>query len=418
MTKETIKKYLTLILLGFAGGSIYVFPYLKYVFYNPMLHALHITNGQSGFLLSMYAIGCMILYIPGGILADKISPKKALIASLAGTTVLTLLFAVTFNYVIALIIWLLLAFSSGFVFWSALMKAIRIIGTEKEQGRLYGVYYASNGIIAAVVNYICMSVFGSFQNEITGFFWAIITMAIATGVIAILLAIFMKNETKANDKSIAGNSQEQVFHLKDVTSVLKNPTVWIISILFFCTYGIYTSTSYFTPYLTDVVGVSVKDAGVFGIIRTYVFMIVAPISGYIADKFFKSTLKWFVAGFSLFILSMLMIIFSGPSVGTMLISALTLLPGLFGLALYNIMFSVMGEVELPIKTAGTAIGIASIFGYAPDLFLNTAFGYFLDQNGNSGYMGIFGVLIGFCVLSIMICIYLYRKKKVKVELGE
>ena len=90
---QTLKKYLTLIVLGLAGGSIYIFPYLKYVFYNPLIHVLHISNAQSGMLLTMYAIGCVILYIPGGILADKVNPKKALILSLLATSALTIIFA-------------------------------------------------------------------------------------------------------------------------------------------------------------------------------------------------------------------------------------------------------------------------------------------------------------------------------------
>lgn len=416
MKQTTFSKYLTLIILGFAGGSIYAFPYMKYVFYDPMINTLHISNGQAGFLLSMYAIGCMILYIPGGILADKISPKKALVISLLGTTALTVIFAVTFNYTVSLVIWLLLAFSSGFIFWSALVKAIRMIGNEKEQGRLYGIYYASNGITAAFVSYLSLEVFSKFTDEKTGFFWAMIVMAAFTGAVAVLIFFFMK-EDSAKEKQ-AALSEKDKFRFVDVTAVLKNPTIWIISILFFCTYGIYTSTSYFTPYLTDVVGVSVKDAGIIGIIRTYIFMLVAPLSGYIADKLFKSTLKWFVAGFILFICSMGTIIFTGPSANSLLISLLTLLPGLFSLALYNIMFSVMSEAKLPIKTAGTAIGIASICGYAPDLFLNTMFGGFLDNQGNNGYNMIFATLVGFCVLSIVICIFLYKTKaklKVTVE---
>jgi nitrate/nitrite transporter NarK len=284
-----------------------------------------------------------------------------------------------------------------------------MIGNEEEQGRLYGVYYASNGITAAIVNYVSLDVFSKFKNEQTGFFWAMIVMAVFTGVVAVLLMVFMKEDGKEAD-AIKIDDQDK-FHFSDVAAVLKNPTVWIISIIFFCTYGIYTSTSYFTPYLTDVMKVSVKSAGIFGIIRTYVFMLVAPVSGYIADKFFKSTLKWFVGGFILFICSMASIIIAGPSASSVLISALTLLPGLFALALYNIMFSIMSEVKIPIKIAGTAIGIASICGYAPDLFLNTIFGNMLDKSGNNGYNFIFATLVGFCVLSALLCIYLYQSKK-------
>ena len=83
------RKYLTIIALGLAGGSIYFIPYVKYVFYDAQLAAMGINNTQSGLLLTMYTIGNMVLYIPGGYLADKVSTKKALIISLVATSVLT-----------------------------------------------------------------------------------------------------------------------------------------------------------------------------------------------------------------------------------------------------------------------------------------------------------------------------------------
>ena len=77
-----VKKYLTVMTLGLAGGSIYFLPYIKYIFYDAQIASMGITNTQSGLLLTMYTIGNMILYIPGGIIADKVSPKKALVVSL------------------------------------------------------------------------------------------------------------------------------------------------------------------------------------------------------------------------------------------------------------------------------------------------------------------------------------------------
>ena len=73
----------------------------------------------------------MVLYIPGGYLADKVSTKKSLIISLVATSVLTWVYAFSLNFVVSMIIWLGLSFSTAFVFWSALMKAVRIVGTEE-----------------------------------------------------------------------------------------------------------------------------------------------------------------------------------------------------------------------------------------------------------------------------------------------
>lgn len=402
---NTFKKYLTLIILGLAGGSIYMLPYIKYTFYDPIMNVMGITNAQSGFLLTMYAIGCVILYIPGGILSDKVSPKKAIIISLLGTSILTLIFALTFNYTVALAVWLLLAFGSGFVFWSALLKAIRMIGSDEEQGRMYGIYYAANGGSGAIISALSLKAFSGAADEKTGLFWAVIIMAIFTTVAAILLIFLLKENTS---KDLSTKAEDQ-FHFSDLKSVLTNPAVWLVAVVCFCIYGVYSCSSYFTPYLTDVIGYSATQAGGFQIVRSYVVMLVAaPLGGWLADKVFHSTLKWFVVGAAILGVSMLIVVLIGPNANPLLIAILTLVPGLFSMCLYGIMFSTMHEVNIPIKVGGTAIAIASIIGYLPDMFLQTFFGSLLDKYENAGYNMIFLILTAFCAVTVVICALLYR----------
>lgn len=114
---------------------------------------MHINNTQLGILTSIYGIGCLILYIPGGILADKMRSKNALVISLFGTAALAVVFGMTLNFVVAIIVWILLALSSAFIFWSAIIKAIRLVGGEENGGKMYGIYYAANGLSAAILNF-------------------------------------------------------------------------------------------------------------------------------------------------------------------------------------------------------------------------------------------------------------------------
>lgn len=413
-----LKKYLTLIVLGLAGGSIYIFPYLKYVFYDPLIQVLHISNAQSGLLLTMYAIGCVILYIPGGILADKMNPKKALILSLSAATILTLVFAgaillqldSSVTYGISLVVWLLMAFASGFVFWTAILKAIRLIGSEEEQGTMYGIYYAANGTTAAIiaaVNLWAYNAGGGDANMKMGFFWAVISMAVFTLLAVILVSIFLDGNS---DKDVS-TAEEDKFHFSDVATVLKNSSVWLISVVFFCVYGVYSCASYFTPYLTDIIGLSTTVAGICSILRTYIVMLIAaPLGGFLADKVFKSTLGWFRFGGIILAISIVLVIIVGTGAPALLVAVLTLVPGLFSMSLYGVMFSTMHELNIPVKVAGTAIGVASIVGYLPDMFLSTFFGNILDSStGAGGYFEIFGILAAFCVIICVICTYLYGK---------
>lgn len=100
--------FLAIISFSIAGSVIYELPYIKYVYYDKFVEAFGMTNAQAGFLLSAYAIGCLILYIPGGILADKFSTKRMLVLSLFGTGVLGLIMAFSMNYTTALVVFFLL----------------------------------------------------------------------------------------------------------------------------------------------------------------------------------------------------------------------------------------------------------------------------------------------------------------------
>lgn len=108
--------------------------------------------------------------------------------------------------------------------------------------------------------------------------------------------------------------------------------------------------------------------------------------------------------------SIVLVILLGTKANAMLIGLLTLIPGLFAMCLYGVQFSTMHEVNIPIKVAGTAIGIASIIGYLPDMFLSTWFGKIIENNaGASGYFQIFWILAFFCVVIVLGSAILYVK---------
>ena len=71
--------------------------------------------------------------------------------------------------------------------------------------------------------------------------------------------------------------------------------------------------------------------------------------------------------------------------------------GVYGLrAIY---FAVMDKGNIPLIYTGTAVGLISIIGYAPDIFSGPLTGYFLDE-----YPGIEGYQYVFSVLALFSCI--------------
>ena len=402
------RKYLTIIALGLAGGSIYFIPYVKYVFYDAQIAAMGINNTQSGLLLTMYTIGNMVLYIPGGYLADKVSTKKALIISLVATSVLTWVYAFSLNFVVSMIIWLGLSFSTAFVFWSALMKAVRIVGTEEEQGFMYGLYYACNGIAAALTSFISLYAYNTAGEDIKSGF---VRGVNASGVVVLIAAICLVFLMKEDAGKVTTESDDDKISLPMVGKVLKSPVVWILSIVILCGYGLKSSVSYFNPYLTEVVGVSAVNSGIFSIINNYLLLLLAPVGGILADKVFKSTCKWLSVSFVI-----LAVLFGGvlliPSdISPMVASIYTLLPGAVTMMMYGVVFSSVSEDGISRTMTGTVIGISSIIGYLPDSIYSVLFGKWLDNKGAAGYTNIFIFLVASGILGAVLAFWIYRHGK-------
>lgn len=402
------RKYLTIIALGLAGGSIYFIPYVKYVFYDAQLAAMGINNTQSGLLLTMYTIGNMVLYIPGGYLADKVSTKKALIISLVATSVLTWVYAFSLNFVVSMIIWLGLSFSTAFVFWSALMKAVRIVGTEEEQGFMYGLYYGCNGVAAALTSFISLYAYNTAGEDIKSGF---VRGVNASGVVVLIAAICLVFLMKEDAGKVTTESDDDKISLPMVGKVLKSPVVWILSIVILCGYGLKSSVSYFNPYLTEVVGVSAVNSGIFSIINNYLLLLLAPVGGILADKVFKSTCKWLSVSFVI-----LAVLFGGvlliPSdISPMVASIYTLLPGAVTMMMYGVVFSSVSEAGISRTMTGTVIGISSIIGYLPDSIYSVLFGKWLDDKGAAGYTNIFVFLVASGILGAVLAFWIYRHGK-------
>ena len=79
--------------------------------------------------------------------------------------------------------------------------------------------------------------------------------------------------------------------------------------------------------------------------------------------------------------------------------------------LYGIVFSIVSETKIPITVTATAIGIASIIGYAPDLFFSAMFGSWIDKYGNGGYVKIFMFLAFVTLIGLLSSYYIRRKSR-------
>ena len=78
-------------------------------------------------------------------------------------------------------------------------------------------------------------------------------------------------------------------------------------------------------------------------------------------------------------------------------------------ALRGLYFAIMEEGKIPLIFTGTAVGLVSIIGYTPDIFMGPLMGYLLDRSpGILGHQHVFLVIATFSLIGLLSAI-LFRK---------
>lgn len=419
MSNKNVKRFLLLFALGIAYGFMYVMPYMKSSFYDQMIAAMGCTNEQLGSLMTYYTIALTISYLPGGWIGDRFNPKPVLLASIFGQAVLSFLFMFTYqSYTMSVIIWCLMALTGGFAFWPSLMKGIRMTGSDEEQGRIFGIFEALNGLASLLLSFVMLGIMAiaGAGDLVTGFKSAVASMGVLSLVSGILVLVLMPKNAAYG---AASAEKAEKIGLKDYISTFKIPGVWIMSILVWCYVTISAVASYLTPYSTNVLGMSAVLASSIGTIRTYGCRLVGgPLGGYIADKAFKSVSKEQVLGQAAcaVTLGLFLVLPTGISGGLLVV--LLLLVGVAMFLCKGTYFSVQPELGIPTNVSATAVAIATLIGYLPDMFVHTMFGKWIDTYGNAGYTRIFIYGIGTAVLGIiaaLLAVYIAHRNAKKAS---
>ena len=74
-----------MLILCLAGGTIYILPFLREVYYIPMREAFGYSNTQMGIVHGVYGTFSLITYFPGGWLADRFEARKLISLPLIGS---------------------------------------------------------------------------------------------------------------------------------------------------------------------------------------------------------------------------------------------------------------------------------------------------------------------------------------------
>ena len=360
---------------------------------------------QLGSLFSIYGTIALFSYFFGGLIADKFPPGKLMGIALFTTALGGLVMATFPSFFVLQILYAYWGITTIFLFWGAMIKATRLWGGDKNQGTAFGFLDAGRGVIAALIGSIGVFIFSkvlktgsNLESTIErqeALRYVILYSSFFVTIVGFLVFHFMKSESK--NKSKKNNS---ILSLKNIKSVLKYKSIWLMMIIIISAYVGYKITDIYSLYAFEVMLYSESKAAEIGSLQLYLRPIVCLFFGFLADK--SNSIKWIIIGFKVMLIGSL-IFASGIITNHMnLIFLLSLVITAVGTyAVRALYFSIFNEGKIPINITGTAVGIISVVGYTPDIFATPIMGYLLDNYpGSLGHQYVFTMLFLFSLLGL------------------
>lgn len=410
--KESIKKrqpFYYIFLLIFAGEAVFILPFvLARIFRPTFLDLFQVNNLELGICFSFYGIVALIAYFFGGIIADRFPPGRLMGIALIATALGGLYLASYPSLTQLKFLYAYWGLTTILLFWAAMIKATRMWGGNDRQGKAFGFLDGGRGLVAAGFGSLGLFVLSiyvvgdlesmPFADRQAAFRNLILTFSAVVVFIGVVVFFTLKSEV---DKEEPNQEAKDKFSQANIQAALKIKAIWMMMIIILTGYCGYKITDVFSLYAKDVMLYDeIKAAGI-GTMLLYLRPILGIAIGFLADRT-KASL-WLLIGFIIMMIGSFILATGiiGPSV-TMVFFLSIFCTALGVYAIRSLYFAIMEEGNIPLTLTGTAVGIVSLVGYTPDIFMGPLIGILLDNNpGELGHQYIFGLMAAFSLIGLL-----------------
>ncbi len=410
--KKIDKKWISFGTLMLGAGTIYKLGFLKDAFYVPMQEFMGLSHTQIGTAMSIAGLISTFGFLASIYLTDRVSKKIMIPLSLISICLCGVWLSTFPAYGVFLLIYCLLAVCADMLYWPTMLKTVRLLGNEDEQGRMFGIMEAGRGLMDTIVAFSALGIFSAFGSNAFGLKMAILFYSVVPGVIGVILYFLLEpdqnvSKPSESEKNVSANKQAW----EGVVRALKNKNIWLVSFNVFFVYSVYCGLTYFIPFLEEIYALPVAMVGVYGIINQYgLKMLGGPVGGYITDKVLRSATRYLQIAFA--IVAVILVIFTilpHQSMGIILGMAISLTISAFVYSMRAIFFAPMDEVDVPREITGSAMSLGSFIGYLPGAFMYAVYGGILDNfSGIAGYRIVFAVMAVFAAGGILLSTYILK----------
>jgi sugar phosphate permease len=393
-----------------AGEAIFFLPFVLPRIFRPTILAEYgLSNLQLGTAFSIYGMVAIASYFFGGPLADRFSPRALIAWALCLTGVGGFFFLFDLSYSHFLLIYGYWGFTTIFLMWAAMIKATRLWGGNGFQGRAFGLLESGRGLTAAMIGLFALAALSSFSQDQNGgealpIKQVIFSVSAFVFLLGLIVAKWMPNVPQSERSSLDKIEFKRVFDL------MKNPKIWLQGFVIVFAYVGYKMTDDFSLYANQVLGFDELKAASVGTAALWLRPVFALLAGFAADRW--RVHKVIGGCFLLMLLGgslMLAGILDSLVVWALMTMVFTVV-GIYGLR--GIYFSSMDDLQIPKESTGTAVGIMSVLGYTPDVFISPIMGFLLDHfPGAEGHHYVFGIIGLAGILGLLSVLMLAKKLK-------
>ncbi len=394
-------RVITLVTLVIAGESVFFLPFvLARVFRPTLLDVFQISNTELGLWFSVYGVVAMISYLFGGVLADRFPARNLMATALWMTSGGGVAMAMVPSNKVMLVLYAFWGFTTICLFWAAMIRATREWGGTEFQGRAFGWLEGGRGGVAALLATLAFLLFSREGN----FRAVILATSLFTFLSGLLVWIFIPMRQPESRGTPFSET------IRGVLRLVRMPNTWLLTVIIICAYSGYKITDDFSLFAREVLGFSEADAAGVGTIALWLRALVAILAGYLADRYSRADI--ITVSFGLTVIGGVLIGFKvlDGIAGLLLLNLALTAAGIYGVrALY---FAVMKEAGFPIALTGTAVGIVSFAGFAPEIFMGPWMGHLLDSYpGATGHSYVFILLSAVAMLGLLAALLFRRSAR-------
>ncbi|TPV94335.1 MAG: MFS transporter [Myxococcales bacterium FL481] len=411
----------TMVCLVFAGEAIFTLPFHVTRFFRPtVLAAFDLTNTELGAAQAAYGVVAMLAYFPGGLLADRFGARSLLTVSLVATAAGAWVFTDQPSVVELSVAFAYWGATTILLFWAALIRATRQWGGARSQGFAYGLLDAGRGVLAAGLATLGAWLFAAMLPDSPAELTAetrrdaltTVSLIYAGVTLAAAAACWLTLRGPNVERPRRPSARSRWLSASTV-DVLGRPQVWAIAVVVLSAYVAYKGFDNYSLYAHQAWGMREDEAATFMAYMQWVRPPAALLAGIVADRWsaLRISLVCFVGLLATDLVFAVMLP-RPDEVWVLVANVLVTCAAMFGLR--GVYFALLEETRVPLHLTGVAVGLVSVIGYTPDVFVAFVQGLLLDRRpGLAGHQHVFWFLAASAAVGVLATAWLIARSRSK-----